>query len=52
MQHFQAAGFSEEVSSLAAAPILEEPQSHVYTFALLTGLQDKELIRLVPKLLK
>ena len=54
MQHYQAAGFSEEVSSLAAVP--RRPSTNqmynVGGFDLLTGPQDKELIRLVPQLLK
>ena len=54
MQHYQAAGFSKEVSRLVAAP--GRPSTNrMYDnsgFALLTGPQDKKLIRLVPQLLK
>ena len=49
MQHFEAAGFSEEFSSLTTA---QEDLISIGGFASLTGPQDKELIHLVPQLLK
>ena len=54
MQHYQAAGFSKEVSRLAAAPRRPSTKYYVMTggFASLTGSQKEELIRLVLQLLK
>ena len=49
MQHYQAAGFSKEVSKLAAAP--RRPSSNrMYDDRWLTGTQGKDLIHLVPQL--
>ena len=54
MQHYQAAGFSREVSKLAAAP--RRPSTNrMYDdrwYASLTGPQGEDLIYLVPLLLK
>ena len=50
LQHYQAAGFLREVSRLAAAPRRESRRQGGY--ASLTGPQGKDLIRLVPQLLK
>ena len=52
MQHYQAARFSKEVSRLAAAPKRQTECMTTGGFASLTGPQDRELIRLVPQLLK
>ena len=51
MQHYQAAAFSKDVSSLAAVP--RRPSTCMTTggFASLTRAQDKQLICLVPQLL-
>ena len=52
MQHYLAAGFSKEVSKLTAA--LRRPSTNRMTggYASLTGPQGKDLIHLVPQLLK
>ena len=50
MQHFQAAGFSEEVSS--SQQLLDDPQHMTGGFASLSGPGNKVLIHLVPELLR
>ena len=50
MQHYQAAGFSREVSKFAAAPTCRRPTQIEFTmtggYASLPGLQGEDLIRL------
>ena len=51
MQHYKAAGFSDDVSWLATAP--RRPSTNrMYDDQSLTGPQGKDLIYLVPQLLK